>query len=351
LTLIFDGMSVVIERTRESFLKRFDNKKTQSVIQNSFDAWDKFLQHRKINEKAVLELMQSNNNDKYLLLSELIQHWKASKSPKTICDVYWPFIKQWIKYSGGKLDDDQLKEYIKFPKQLRQRPVPMDRDKIRLMYEKSNDVYKALWLVLASSGARIGEVLQILVSDVDFNSNPVKITIRAEIAGKNGIERITFVTPEATRLLKEICKSKEPHERVFPMVYSTVASYIMRLRKKTGLTQKTLNGKFYHVRIHKFRKFTETNISNSRIPETESDEFAHAILGHEKYLMVYYETPEKEMAEMYSNAIPRLTISDEQRYKEKSDKLESQLLNQNDSKQEILELKARVKMLEDLNKA
>lgn len=63
--------------------------------------------------------------------------------------------------------------------------------------------WKALYTVLASSGMRIGEALQLKLNDLDLTSQPAKITIRGEYA-KSGNPRVTYISDEAKNKFLEI---------------------------------------------------------------------------------------------------------------------------------------------------
>ena len=67
---------------------------------------------------------------------------------------------------------------------------------------------KSLFLVLASSGMRIGEALRLKVEDVDLTSDPPKINIRGEYT-KTGNPRIAFISFEARESLEEWLKNRE----------------------------------------------------------------------------------------------------------------------------------------------
>ena len=55
---------------------------------------------------------------------------------------------------------------------------------------------KALFLCLASNGARLNEMLTVSINDVDFNNHPVKMTFRGENT-KTKTQRYTFISDEA----------------------------------------------------------------------------------------------------------------------------------------------------------
>jgi len=60
---------------------------------------------------------------------------------------------------------------------------------------------KALYLVLVSSGMRIGEALQVKLDDVDSDHDPPEVNIRRGYT-KSGRPRITFISSEAKELVE-----------------------------------------------------------------------------------------------------------------------------------------------------
>lgn len=130
---------------------------------------------------------------------------------------------------------------------------------------------KSLFLVLVSSGARIGEILQIQLTDINLETEPAQINLRAEYT-KNGNPRIAFISQEAKLFLLEYYKTREQYikstaERcsqydldtnrklVFP--FSTVnANYIWVLAlRKSQLDMKDASTGRYRIHPHCLRKF------------------------------------------------------------------------------------------------
>ncbi|MFA4973956.1 MAG: tyrosine-type recombinase/integrase [bacterium] len=65
---------------------------------------------------------------------------------------------------------------------------------------------KALVLVLASSGMRLGEALALTMADVDLDASPAIVWVRrsgSRKVPKSGQRRVTFITSEATEALKQ----------------------------------------------------------------------------------------------------------------------------------------------------
>ncbi|MBS7619781.1 tyrosine-type recombinase/integrase [Candidatus Bathyarchaeota archaeon] len=67
---------------------------------------------------------------------------------------------------------------------------------------------KALFLVLASSGMRIGEALQLTVNDVELDKDPAVVRIRGDYT-KSGNSRIAFISKEAKESLQEYLKIRD----------------------------------------------------------------------------------------------------------------------------------------------
>ncbi len=232
----------------------------------------------------------------------MVQYWKRKKSAKTITN-YFNFVKLWWRYQGVRLELDLIKEFVKFPKEIQERPRPMDKETIKKLLAKCDLPHKAFFLVALSSSMRQGEQLQLRVRDFDFSNDPVKITIPGEFT-KGNTERITFITPEAAKVLKEVIEFTPAQDKVWNFDQNSLQKYMGRLRKQCGFTEKMKNGKFYQVRLHKTRAFGFTNIAKG----TGDPEFSHAIMGHGQYLKNYYAQTDEEMAKEYRKAIPDLTI-------------------------------------------
>jgi len=100
------------------------------------------------------------------------------------------------------LSDNEIEFPSRFWKELRRKKKghgPITQDKIPTQEELRHIIMqlplngRAFFLTLASSGMRIGEALQLTQDDVDFQTNPVIIRIRAARA----YTRKTSIVPDA----------------------------------------------------------------------------------------------------------------------------------------------------------
>jgi integrase len=180
---------------------------------------------------------------------------------------------------------------------------------------KGSDIRsRALILVLASSGLRIGELLSLSMSDIDLSATPVMITVRAENS-KNGQSRYTFITSEAKDALvdylgvrdeyieradkhakvlgaaprKKITSDTDEKKKVyetklvFPISDGSVNKLWETLLRNAGLfTQDEVSGRNQY-RIHSLRKFfiSQLSLAGART-------LAEHLAGHTGYLDASY---------------------------------------------------------------
>ncbi|MBT8507997.1 hypothetical protein AZH53_06185 [Methanomicrobiaceae archaeon CYW5] len=207
----------------------------------------------------------------------------------------------------------------------------MDAEVIRKILFHSDAKATALYLILASSGMRIGEALQIRVSDVNLDAVPAEITIRGEYT-KTGHQRYTFISDEATAALIEWLKVREDYiraaqnknrglidaqrsgarvdedRRLFPFSANTAYEAWRSTLKKAGLYSKDESTGRTQIHIHQFRKFFISQLSLAGAKEV-----AETLAGHEGYLTSAYRRYTKtQLAEEYLEGMERLNIYESQ---------------------------------------
>ena len=167
-------------------------------------------------------------------------------------------------------------------------------------------------LFLVSSGARIGETLQLEEDDFDFNADPPRVHIRAEIT-KGGIgERITYFSYEARDAIKDWLGIKGSIQkrsggsyagsRVFNWS-SFTARFMWNLacdKAGCGDRDKRTGRRIYH--LHTLRKFFRTKIGLDL-------DVTHALMGHAEYLDESYLRQEQgEIAQSYLGAMANVSV-------------------------------------------
>ena len=118
---------------------------------------------------------------------------------------YLSGLKGFLRYSGIKISSDDFKHAVKIPKITKTREIPITKEMILRVMRNSSSKLQTAILVCTFSGLCIGELVQLKLSDIDFESNPTKINIRAEIAN-GSMSRETFITTESTCALQDYLK-------------------------------------------------------------------------------------------------------------------------------------------------
>lgn len=196
---------------------------------------------------------------------------------------------------------------------------------------------RSLFLFLLSTGCRIGEALQLKVSDLDLDADPPRAHIRPEYTKGGYGGRIVFFTYEARNTIREYLNTKflvnkrmpkriynpklhtyiHPRksydDRVWDFNYSTAREMLIEALRRTSLDERDEVTGRKKIHIHSTRKFFR---SNCGLP----DALVHSLMGHTGYLdQSYLRTdPQKAGEEYKAIAIPRLTIFE----RSSTDKLE-----------------------------
>jgi integrase len=187
------------------------------------------------------------------------------------------------------------------------RPLTMDKAPTNLELRKILDsvplVGKALFSLLATSGMRIGEALQLKPEDLILDGEPAKVFIRPNYS-KNGNGRISFITNEAKDFMEQWIKARPQYlrtakgrsrygkdiedPRLFPFENNTAMMIWNNAVKKAGLDQKDPTTGRLILHIHSLRKFFRSKLGRYSQDATET------LMGHEGYLSGSYRRIEEE---------------------------------------------------------
>ena len=282
--------------------------------------------------EEILCLMKDESIDRYKVFQEFVIYLdKSGKKPSTIkISVMGP--KGFVKHCGIKLYNEDFKMSVKLPKKINQREEPLTKELILRLLNNVPAKLRTIILVVSASGMRIGETIQLKLSDIDFDSKPTRIRIRGDTT-KTRESRETFLTAEATNSLKDYLtryfgwkenesdnlqdlvifgrtsKSRKPldeRKTTFQKSNSSVLTNSLRkhLENIPELSKFNENGRLM-VHFHAFRKYFRTVVGNA-----VGRDYAEALMGHHFYLDTYYQLSEEKKREMYLQAEPFLTISD-----------------------------------------
>ncbi|MGC8935671.1 MAG: tyrosine-type recombinase/integrase [Thermoproteota archaeon] len=173
---------------------------------------------------------------------------------------------------------------------------------------------RTIILLLASSGLRIGELVNLKVGDVDFSSRPVKIRVRGSEA-KERKSRITFISEEARESLEAyLSKRKEMGHEInseAPLIATDTGRKTSIINVEFMLRNIFKNfckkeKKYYSYHPHVLRKWFKTQLISSGVPGPIADR----LCGHSRYMAEEYELyTEEQLRSWYIKAMPSLTIA------------------------------------------
>jgi len=293
-------------------------------------------------------------------------------APKTAI-LYWTATILWLAENGRELTAREAKRLSsRLPKGGAQTlDAPIDHQFLRQGLPHLSLLGRALVLVLASSGMRIGEALSVLLEDVNLDTSPARLYVRGPDA-KGGAPRMVFISGEAAETLREWLKVRDQYlesalkrnaglvragasqpkarrdNRLFPVTQRTVWESWGRALSAAGLDQRDpVTGRLKRT-YHGLRKFY---LSQSKL--VIPAEIPEALAGHRGYLTDEYRRyTETELEDYYRQAEPQLTVMAPAEVRE----IQSEFRQKMQAHSEILEnlvaenieLKKRVLGLEEL---
>ncbi len=213
--------------------------------------------------------------------------------------------------------------------------LTQDRDptraELRQILNEGSDMARTMFLVLSSTGMRMGELLKLTIDDIDLTQHPVWINIPGNIT-KTGDPRTVYLTDEASRFLKAWLKTgrekwlKEsatrrmttkrlkqfkPKERadycldaVFPITRQTLIKTWNIMLQNAHLDMKDKTTGLHVLHAHTLRKYFRCNM----IKPLGTD-VVEALMGHRGYLTQAYRRYSKsQLAQMFIDAQQHITI-------------------------------------------
>ncbi|MBU0497230.1 MAG: site-specific integrase, partial [Candidatus Thermoplasmatota archaeon] len=182
---------------------------------------------------------------------------------------------------------------------------------------------RALFLFLASSGMRINEVLHIKAENIDFEFEPTKIDIPANIT-KGNYPRVTFITDEASEILRQWIaympkykksistynftrksnSDKIDEGRVFPFGYNRTVKLWNDLLRKAGFHKRDATTGRSTTTLHSLRRYF-MNQARQSMPKDIVD----LMVGHVTDLdRAYLQPTLEELSSRYREAEPDISL-------------------------------------------
>jgi integrase/recombinase XerD len=257
---------------------------------------------------AAIQKIKDENIDAYQVLQDFVNYLHGRhNAPKTIL-TYYGALKGFMIDSDIELTDNKLRAKIVLPEKYEisddRAPTP---DEVRSILLRSSLDAKAATLMQASSGMRIGELCSLTVGNVTFGEpgEPSRIAIKAA-ATKTRKRRVTFITPEATAVLKEHLgqRIKDPEAKIFQITQGAIYNKLMRIIKKAGLkTKSSKESARYELHPHCFRKYFHTNMLAAGVERGVVEGFE----GHRFALdSAYLRATDAELRNYYMKGLDKL---------------------------------------------
>jgi len=242
----------------------------------------------------------------------LMQKRPSNASLRTM----FAYVKTWLKVNGVRVD------YSNFtlPKtKFREKDEDLSEEVLKLLMNNATLKIKTAVAILTSSGIRVGALLGLKLKDIaldyDASTGISKIVVPEELS-KNGFSYVTFMSSEATKLLKEYLdyRRKKLGETITEgsylvvgqgkkrMTYAAFRVAWKRLLKKCGLTKKSYKYHIYH--IHVLRKWFRTRA------EELSPSIRERLLGHKGGYLdeSYFRVTEEQLLNEYKKIHASLLI-------------------------------------------
>ena len=263
------------------------------------------------------------------------------------------------------------------------RPLTIDDvptpEQLRHILQFGRPHAKAIFLIAASSGMRINEILHLLPNDIDLKYDPPKINVRGETTNTRH-SRITLMSYEAKEaleawlqirddylksMIKRLNVRKQPSQlqyhkdandpRIFPIFYDNTRGIWNRMIRKAGYEKIYSKTGRRTMHIHCLRKMFRVYAA----PKATAD-LVELLMGHEDRLSNVYRNhyPVQKLAEMYKKAIPDISIygaSSDERINEFNEELHEKDKQINEMQQEMQKirmelLEVKLKQVQELTK-
>ncbi|MGD2034315.1 MAG: site-specific integrase [Bacteroidales bacterium] len=187
------------------------------------------------------------------------------------------------KVEKRKLDLEEVERPLR-PKNL---PVILSKEEVvDIISSIGNLKHKAIISLIYSAGLRVGEAINMKITDIDSKRNVVWIR-----NGKGRKDRVVNLSPRLLKLLREYYKLYHPKEYLFngqnSMQYSAASiRWILKTAKKKAGIKK-------HIRVHTLRHSFATHLLEKGVDIRYIQDF----LGHHdpKTTMIYTHVSERKI--------------------------------------------------------
>lgn len=356
ITILATSKRTPNQKDYDNFINSVKSQKTRKDYAKSFGY---YLNYVGKNENDLVKLLEEEPKDIQSDIIDFINYLQnEKKSSSATVNAYVAAVKRFYEMNDIVLNWRKIHSYKnEFVKAVEDQPYT--KDQIRLLLEKTDQRNRAIILLMACAGLRVGSIPNLKVGDLtpinELYGGIYQITTYKKSASKY----ITFCTPECRKEIDGYLEYRRlrgeqitPDSLLFrknfngyknddkdinspkPLTAGSICFMVnLLLSKATRI--RTSNGKRHNLmQCHGFRKFFATTISDAGVDSV----WVEMLTGHRTGLKEIYNKP-KSMTILqgndrmfgYASAIDRLTINQE-----------------NKLKAEVVQLKAKVNEVEAL---
>jgi integrase len=355
--LIADNQTVTILKNR--MILR-ENKSIQTFTRY-LDGVESVTEFLKVNKPDEALQVLANTTDRTGKLDEFIDYLLAKGTKPLNLKSQWFGVKKWLV--ANRINNIEY-EFLTRPKATSyiQDRIPTKDELRRILGNKVTLRDKAFYILCLAAGFRFGTALSLQVKDYKPIEDLGMLTVHGGEGRKlaEGKVYITFLTPEARKLLEEYLQNRgtlNPEDPLFvkentgtqgkKFEYTTnVSRQWTILLKRAKLAEKIPNSRSYVLHGHVLRKYFQTNCKLAGCNSGFVDNWmGHHPTKQDEYLNDSYFRPELEKSiKEYRKAIQALTIFDMGIDAEKLSTLEKNL---QDKDKQIEEQNAKITNMEN----
>ena len=329
-----------IEPKFDQYLDRaYRLSKSYGTVRSYLTALHKFQKFcdLKSNLSQVLYELKNEKLDPVSLLDEFYTFMSNGRVKNRTIIVYLSIVKDYLNFHGMHIYTEDIKQKFRTPKPEVFYEEGLTKSILNRLLQNSVPKLRLGILLACSSGMRVGEIMQLKFSDIDFTTSPTTIKVRRETT-KTRETRFTHITTETTKFLGDYMTKKKQSDYPYLFMnhhgefgtreyYKSMFSARQAMLEKLRLTiqnipelsMKNENEK-YRVHFHAFRKWFKTQVTTAG----QSD-FAEALMGHKSLKLVYFKQSSEARIKLYTQMEPFLTISDFTKIEKTMDELQEQV--------------------------
>ncbi|MBI2938417.1 MAG: tyrosine-type recombinase/integrase [Thaumarchaeota archaeon] len=316
-----------LEGLEQKIYRRSHSVNSVTTFRRSVSTFKVFLKTRNLTLSTALQQDPYKLLDGYAAWMDEMNFRSSTQNTKLY------YATRLLTHNGVKIDKDKLRDAVPTPKKQIFTDEALTPESARtILLETRQPDLRLLLFLEKDTLARPEELISLKLGNINLTNDPAYLKI-PEYAAKNNIEREVFFTQETKeRLVAYLQKEHitKPSEYIFlkkGLLLDPIADEknfqkavslkfnnmhdkwhrnrinIPAIRNIIQLMERRGHKNAYTIHIYSFKKFGFTKIA-----DTISELAAHAIAGHQQYLITYYKKSRDERAADFRKVAPKLQL-------------------------------------------